>query len=160
MYVCMYAYRHAAVRLVPVLPVQLHRFESLGHKVVDTVVLSPKVQVPLYSTEGLQTTSQAYQLGGVIHHLGVGHYRTVLFHQGRMHAVSDANTTPQSIGASEQTLWQRTATCCFSGNFDVVPSNEAFKFDALSLLIAQRASAPGEHLFSSFLLWVTVSFHT
>ena len=90
--------RHAAVTLPPLLPVQISRFTSTGHKVQFPVRFSEAVYMPYFEDLSLRTSSHRYLLAAVIYHIGEsrshGHYRTAFFLHGQLMHVTDDNCKP------------------------------------------------------------------
>ena len=98
------ASRHAAVSLPPVVPLQIGRFSHDGSKLRGQIVLTPTIHLPLFADESTRTTSCKYVLQAAIFHLGpdihAGHYRTVLFNQGKPYMVTDDNQYPSPVTAA------------------------------------------------------------
>ena len=96
---------HAATVLPELAILQISRFHPDGSKDPTHVRLSEAVYIPVFSNDGVTTTSARYIVTAVIYHLGGsllrGHYRAALVEQGRLCYQTDDNISAISHQPSE-----------------------------------------------------------
>ena len=94
------------------LPLQINRFDEAGRKVHHEVQWSSAVYMPVYTGEGLQTTSQRYIVSSVVYHIGPsrlhGHFRAALANN-----VTDDNIPTQPLSVSDLRCVQQNSYLFF-----------------------------------------------
>ena len=107
------ASRHAVVTLPAVLPVQIARFSSEGHKLLFPIRLSEAVYIPYFTDTSVTTASHRYRIAAIIYHLGPardhGHYRAAFFCKGVLSYVTDDHILPCPVQESDVPVIQENA---------------------------------------------------
>ena len=105
--------RHAACDLPPWLPLQVSRFNAAHAKITTPVHFSQAIYLPVFTGEGLQTTSVRYALHSVIFHIGrskfSGHYRTALCLHGQLRFLTDDGVAAAPASAQDCRLVEENA---------------------------------------------------